>query len=541
MDNERREKIERKIREANAARRPQAPAAAATRATLGAARESVIQAKIRAAHRSEPKPEPEPEPAASTHDAKPRGLPYIDEKKGDEFGNRLEPEPDKYDGPILTADVTFGDDPHFNYNEPLYNEEEGAYAGIGAMVVPEDTIDDFLVSGMIIDESLEQQELEQDQKRAIKRVVCYSMCCLSIFLAIFIPVGIVFFGKNKGTKAPTITPTQVPSMTPSTAPTSLRFDQFGEKLSFISDPEHFRDNTSPQFRALSFIADEDDIGIDAPNLVQRYIMAVFYYSMDGDNWTYCKKQEGAECKCRDDFQAGIACGTIKRKDKPYIGKVSECNWFKNRCKDDGTVITNIEFQTVSNGLNGELPTELQHLTSLRSLKIANNEFFYGEAAKKIPEYLKVVNAVYGTIPDFIGNNLTNLEYLTLSSNKFSGTIPDSLYKLKKLKELKLAGNILTGTISPKIEQLSDLKLANFSNNFLTGSVPAEIGNITGLDVLMLYQNDLNGTMPEPVCLLELEKLYADCDGNYTEVECTCCTKCFDDNNSTWKRFYDVLN
>merc|ERR1719491_1016672 len=69
--------------------------------------------------------------------------------------------------------------------------------------------------------------------------------------------------------------------------------QIVDNLSVISFPDLFDEPSTPQRLALDWIVDEDSAQVcpDEDNLVQRYVMAVFYYSTNGDAWTKCSAPE----------------------------------------------------------------------------------------------------------------------------------------------------------------------------------------------------------------------------------------------------------
>lgn len=261
---------------------------------------------------------------------------------------------------------------------------------------------------------------------------------------------------------------------------------------------------------MSWLADEDNIDIDAPNLAQRYALAVFYFAMSGPNWTLCSK--GSNCKCNPD--GDIPC-TLVRDYVDYLNPSHECDWFLHKC-DSSNKLTQMRFamnEKENNGkivmtninMKGHLPSELLHLTDLTSLQLGRNE-------------------LTGTIPDFLGN-MSSLNSIDIMKNHFIGTIPDSIFKMDQLLQLKAMYNKLTGTLSPKFGDLTNLRVLHLNGNKLEGTVPLEMGNLTKLTSLQLSNNDLNGTMPESVCLLrdnyKLATLSIDCE----ELDCDCCTLC----------------
>ncbi|XP_060182473.1 MDIS1-interacting receptor like kinase 2-like [Lycium barbarum] len=101
--------------------------------------------------------------------------------------------------------------------------------------------------------------------------------------------------------------------------------------------------------------------------------------------------------------------------------------------------------------------------------------------------------VNGTLYDFPFSSLLFLEYIDLSKNQLSGTIPPEIGKLTNLVYLDLSINKISGTIPPQIGALTKLEVAR---NNISGSIPPEIGNISRLERLDLSSNHLVGQIPK---------------------------------------------
>nr|XP_048337074.1 receptor like protein 27-like [Ziziphus jujuba var. spinosa] len=144
-------------------------------------------------------------------------------------------------------------------------------------------------------------------------------------------------------------------------------------------------------------------------------------------------------------------------------------------------------------------------SNLTSLTLRNAKF-----ARKIPNSI-------GPVPYSIGN-LSQLSYLSLSGNFFSGQLPSTLGNLAKIQELHLGGNeftgaaccspmstrflfisnnSLTGRIDPLFCKLRDLEVLDASNNHLDGTIPQCLENLDGsLRVLNLQRNSFLGNIPQ---------------------------------------------
>lgn len=108
--------------------------------------------------------------------------------------------------------------------------------------------------------------------------------------------------------------------------------RYEEALHFIenlqlSTPAQLADATTPQHMALSWIANKDKMKMDIPNgvtapnsheFVQRYILAVMYYALDGSNWVFdcsflsskseCEWNNGINADGTHQYKFGASCG-----------------------------------------------------------------------------------------------------------------------------------------------------------------------------------------------------------------------------------------
>ncbi|XWS20572.1 hypothetical protein CRYUN_Cryun31cG0113500 [Craigia yunnanensis] len=191
----------------------------------------------------------------------------------------------------------------------------------------------------------------------------------------------------------------------------------------------------------------------------------------------------------------------------------------------------------SRGLSGHLSPSLVNLTRLSHLNLSHNRFtstlptgFFSSL-----NHLQVLdlsyNSLYGELPlDFVSddnNNLSPIQTVDLSSNRFSGTIqtnsflqaarnltnfnmsnntitgrvPTSICLNNSLTFLDLSYNKLNGEISPGLGKCSKLQIFRAGFNSLSGTLPADIYTATSLQQLSLPLNHLSGQIPYPIVQL----------------------------------------
>ncbi|KAJ0441706.1 putative protein kinase RLK-Pelle-LRR-XIV family [Helianthus annuus] len=125
------------------------------------------------------------------------------------------------------------------------------------------------------------------------------------------------------------------------------------------------------------------------------------------------------------------------------------------------------------------------------------------------------SSVFGPIPQSIGS-LNQLNVLLLSDNSFTGIVPDSLSQLSLLSNLNLSVNMLTGSIPSTVFGLRNLEVLDLSSNFLSGPIPVEVGLLSGLKILNLSNNSLADSVPLEIGnlskLVELDLSFNDLGG-----------------------------
>ncbi|KAJ4875696.1 putative inactive receptor kinase [Raphanus sativus] len=91
--------------------------------------------------------------------------------------------------------------------------------------------------------------------------------------------------------------------------------------------------------------------------------------------------------------------------------------------------------------------------------------------------------------------LTNLRFLSLSSNNISGPFPSSLQALKNLTELRLDLNEFSGPLPSDFSSWEHLRVLDLSHNRFNGSIPSSFEKLTQLHSLNLSSNKFSGEIP----------------------------------------------
>ncbi|XP_039135965.1 receptor-like protein EIX2 [Dioscorea cayenensis subsp. rotundata] len=173
-----------------------------------------------------------------------------------------------------------------------------------------------------------------------------------------------------------------------------------------------------------------------------------------------------------------------------------------------TFLKNYSFFQVdlsSNRFEGPLP-EFDP-TSLQVIYLNNNSFSgsipsYFGAATFIHIFSLSDNHINGSIPSFFCKipdglvSLTNLHSLHLRNNGFSGELPLALKKASKLLILDVGENKLSGSIPTWIgENLSSLIVLRLRSNLFEGVIPKQLSKLSSLQILDVAQNNLSGCIP----------------------------------------------
>jgi len=234
-------------------------------------------------------------------------------------------------------------------------------------------------------------------------------------------------------------------------------------------------------------------------ILQRYALAVFYFSTGGDKWTQCSTQSSL-CRLRD------------VSSNHFLSDDDECTWGGIACDSTGNVIgINIDY----NGLSGAIPfRELSTLCSLKHLSIRGNSL------------IKMGDT------DWI-KHCANLEFLDVSQNSLFGGFPVyGLSQLNNLRTLDISDNRMYGLI---YELPENIRVARMHNNLFSFPLDTlfRAHAPIHLEELTLHGNDVKGSASRSTCSLLykngglLQIFSTDCVSaqNDGELDCSCCTIC----------------
>ena len=279
---------------------------------------------------------------------------------------------------------------------------------------------------------------------------------------------------------------------------------------------------TPQKLAVDWLLDEDTMQVcpGDKKIVQRYVMALFYFSTAGSSWLECSKN-------------GLCS-----EGKNFLDGASECEWGGLACNNDNcitqivfgklmficfklfmyfavfTKILSYQIIIESNNVGGTVPYELEQLNDLEILSLEQG-------------------GVSSTIPTNIGS-LDKLRILDLDFNMLTGSIPEQIYALTELEQLDLNSNKLTGTISNSIGNFQELRLLQLYENLMTGTIPNSLGSLDNLVIAEFFNNTFTGVMPQSVCDNRsppdgngaITGLTSDCfAAPIAQIVCSCCTAC----------------
>ncbi|CAM0874994.1 unnamed protein product [Alopecurus aequalis] len=156
-----------------------------------------------------------------------------------------------------------------------------------------------------------------------------------------------------------------------------------------------------------------------------------------------------------------------------------------------------------NNQEWEFMSSLCNCTELQGLSLASNRL-EGQVPSSLSNLSIHLQHLYlgqnnlaGSFPSGIAN-LPSLIILGLDYNQFTGVVPQWLGALGNLQKLSLSTNLFTGNIPSSLSNLSLLTELLLDTNQITGHIPTSLGNLQSLATLSISNNNLQGVVPEGI-------------------------------------------
>lgn len=140
----------------------------------------------------------------------------------------------------------------------------------------------------------------------------------------------------------------------------------------------------------------------------------------------------------------------------------------------------VKISMANNSISGSIPDNIGTFVKLQYLDISNNLFT-------------------DSLPSGIGD-LASLQNLTLAGNNFSGPIPDSISGLTSLQSLDLSRNSFSDSLPSSLTKLGSLVYLNLSSNEFKKKIPKGIDLLSSLQVLDLHGNMFDGNLDDELLL-----------------------------------------
>lgn len=415
-------------------------------------------------------------------------------------------------------------------------------------------------------------------------------------------VGMVWYLQNDDSENGEVTVDSDPTLAPSLAPSinlkkAYLLETLGPEIAPTEDdllkiteaPPN-----SPQSRALAWLVDEDrftDVPEDLPTslLLERYALAVLYYSTAGPNWrfevnfldtqrTVCDWNSDSNPAVADasknplvtsqtpsdSFAKGVICARVDTNRGVVQALYLKGMGLAGRIPWELSLLPELEtLELDENFLLGTIPPQISALDKLETLWINKNSLT-GPVPNvdRLPSSLISIdlsdNALSGSLPSEWGEELPLLYFVSLGLNNIEGPLPSSWRNLVQLQLLDLGVNDLTSSIPAEYGiTLQNLRVLFVEGNQLGGSLPTELAQLTNLQQLWVFDNQFIGTIPTVYSeLVQLQSflfngnalngsvdpvfcapnqtspefLRGDCLSSPTpetaeEIKCSCCTTC----------------
>jgi Leucine-rich repeat (LRR) protein len=521
------------------------------------------------------------------------------------LGTSRSPSPPPFEVPLNRMETEGSNERVVTTRIPLNDTEGGNADDDNHMAGPEDLSLSYVDGAVAISaEVVEERDLQQEVQERIDNITIDAMLVVNMssneeeknkahsdsrrkstatlqIVAAALIILIIVGGTIIGTRTLRPKPPATPMVTASPTTSISVFDFAISILAPLSGNEALLNESSPQYKSLWWMVHEDPANMmmtmmvsnetqfSSPStlmmVMERYIMALLYFSTDGPNWMlpydFLGNQSicdwGEPIKCSDE---GSAVRLGLGRSVPLQNCVPCCPILTLRAQNSLKCVYLLfsslfrSWREVENNLNGTLPSELYSLSSLEQLSMWGNSLqgtlssYLGRLTRltslqlgenlltgSFPESFSNLrklewlymdyNALTGSVPtipsmeimgiafNFLTGTIlesasfTNLRVIVLDWNMISGSIPESMFSSSNWEVFAVWNNQISGSLSSNLGNLVELEYLDLSSNIMTGAIPSEIGLLKNLELLHLDSNGFNGTIASQIgSLTRLDQL-----------------------------------
>ena len=219
---------------------------------------------------------------------------------------------------------------------------------------------------------------------------------------------------------------------------------------------------TPQKKAFYWLAaNKGVLQMEHTEVMQRYTMAVFYYSTNAVKTPHTKNP------------------------KPWVSATSwlslshVCEWKGLTCNDKKHIE---EIKLPENNLSGSLPMELWFISAtLHTVDLTTNLIY-----------------MEGEMYD-VFTQMTQMHTLLLDDNylELPDALPSQMKSMERLQKIVLSHNLLSGeldTLHKVLPSWSQLTHLEIEGTYLEGTLPTHLGQMTNLVYIYLRDNELSANL-----------------------------------------------